>query len=441
VVLSTSRFEIVQKLALCLVLALFVLPLSAKAALAATSGFTPQHRLGYTSGDQWEPALAADAHGHVYILFPQYGPVAECTACTSPTMVLLTSDDNGVSWDSPRPLLPSPLGQFDAQIKVDPVDHQTLYASWMQGRHDIVVARSQDFGHTWYFAIAEHSADLSIDKPVLAVRGPNVYVSFNHEQTLSVAASHDYGRRFSSAVLNPGAEPGWSLAAGATVDPAGNVYFSWTAYPRTNILTQSVELFVSRSVDGGRNWDTTPIDVSSAAPGCDAQLCSAGFLASQMALVSDDAGIIYALWNSGSVAGGPQRIYFSSSTNGGESWSAKVGVSDAQMGVEHCFPAITAGSTGDVRIAWMDTRKADQQGHPLWNTFFRASTNGGATWSPESKLSGPARGYDYIQPDGFLFPFGNLFSIGIDSLGTTHVVWGEGRNYSSPGSIWYARGH
>jgi hypothetical protein len=159
-----------------------------------------------------------------------------------------------------------------------------------------------------------------------------------------------------------------------------------------------------------------------------------------MALASDDAGIVYAVWNSGSVTGGPQRIYFSSSTNEGENWSAKVDVSSAPFGAEHCFPAITAGTAGDVRIAWMDTREVDPQNHPLWNTFYRASTNGGATWSPESQLSGPVRGYDYILPNGFLFPFGNLFSIGIDNLGATHVVWGEGLNYRSPGSIWYTRG-
>jgi hypothetical protein len=434
VVFRTIRGKTVQKLAICL-----VLTLTATAALAA-SGYTPQRRLGYSTGDQWEPALATDAHGHIYIFFPQYGPVAQCPACTAPTMVLMISSDNGVSWDSPQPLLTSTSGQFDAQIKVDPVDRQTLYASWMQGRHDIVVARSQDFGRTWDFAIAEHSPEFLIDKPVLAVRGPNVYVSFNHEQALSVAASHDYAQTFSSTLLNPDAGPGWSLAAGATVDPVGNVYFSWTAYPRTNILTRPVGMFVSRSADGGQSWSTTPMDVSSAAPGCAAQLCSAGFLASQMALASDDAGVIYALWNSGSVAGEPERIYFSSSTNEGQNWSAKVEVSNAPSGVEHCFPAITAGTAGDVRIAWMDTRKADLEDHPLWNTFYRASTNGGATWSPESQLSGAVRGYDYILSNGFLFPFGNLFSIGIDNLGTTHVVWGEGRNYNSPGSIWYTSG-
>ena len=433
-VFRSIRCVTVQKLAICL-----VLTLAAKAALAAP-GLTPPSRLGYTTGDQWEPSLATDAHDHIYILFPQYGPVAQCPACTTPTMALLTSNDNGLSWEPPRPLLTSSSGQFDAQIKVDPVDRQTLYASWMQGRRDIVVARSQDFGRSWSFSIAEHSPEVPIDKPVLAVRGPNVYVSFNHEQTLAVAASHDYAQNFSSTVLNPGAGPGWSLAAGAVVDPVGNVYFSWTAYPRTDILTRPVEVFVSRSADGGRNWTATPMDVSAAAPSCSAQICSAGFLASQMALASDDAGIIYALWNSGSAIGGPERIYFSSSTNEGQNWSARIDVSSAPSDVEHCFPAITAGAAGDVRIAWMDTREVDPQKHPLWNAYYRASSNGGATWSPESQLSGPVRGYDYILPNGFLFPFGNLFSIGIDNLGSTHAVWGEGRNYWSPGSIWYTRG-
>ena len=434
-VLGSSRAGGVQKFAIYLLLALA----SAQAALDVAN-FSPQRRVGYTTGDQWEPALAADGHGHIYILFPQYGPVAQCPACTTPAMVLLVSNDNGISWEPPRPLQTSSSSQFDAQIKVDPVDRQTLYASWLQGKHNVMVGRSQDFGRSWYFAIAEQSPEVVIDKPVLAVRGPNVYVSFNHDQTLAIAASHDYAQNFSTAVVNPDAEPGWSLAAGATVDPVGNVYFSWTAYPRTNLLTQPVEVFVSRSADGGRNWSTTPMDVSSAAPGCSTQACSAGFLASQVALTSDDAGILYALWNSGSVAGGPQRVYFSSSTNQGENWSAKVEVSNAPSGAEHCFPAIAAGTAGDVRIAWMDTRKVDAQNHPLWNTFYRASTNGGATWSPESQLSSSVRGYDYILPNGFLFPFGNLFSIGIDNLGTTHVVWGEGRNYSSPGSIWYTHG-
>ena len=428
--LEASRAIRVQKFAMCLLLAL-----ATAQAAQAVSNFTPQHRVGYGTGDQWEPALAADGRGHIYILFPQYGAVSDCPRCTAPTIALLVSNDNGLSWEAPQPLLPSSTGQFDPQIVVDPVDRQTVYASWLQNnKRDVMVARSQDFGRTWYFAVAERSPE-DADKPVLTVRGADVYVGFNHEQHFLVAASHDYAQTFTSVVVNPNAQPGWSLAGGATVDASGGVYFSWTAYARQELSSRPVNIYVSRSIDSGRDWSTVLLDVSSAPPDCAAQGCEAEYLGAQIALSSDAAGTIYALWNAGTVHGGPERIYFSSSTTGGVSWSAKVDVSAADERAEHCFPAIAAGGAGDVRIAWMDTRNAS-----LWNVFQRSSSNGGATWSGEEQLSGPARGYDYILPDGFKFPFGDYFSIAIDNAGNTHVVWGEGSNYKSPGSIWYVRG-
>src|ERR1022692_2365415 len=170
---------------------------TAQAALAVP-GFTPQRRVGYSTGDQWEPALAADGRGHIYILFPQYGAVSDCAACTAPTIALLVSNDNGISWEAPHPLAASSTGQFDPQIVVHPVDRQTGYASWLQNnKRDVMVARSQDFGHTWYLSVAERSPE-DADKPVLTVHGADVYVGFNHEQNLLVAASHDYAQTFAS---------------------------------------------------------------------------------------------------------------------------------------------------------------------------------------------------------------------------------------------------
>jgi len=226
------------------------------------------------------------------------------------------------------------------------------------------------------------------------------------------------------------------------VDPAGTVYFGWTAYARRELATRPVSVYVSRSADGGRTWSTVLLDWSGAPPGCADENCGEGFLGAQVALASDAAGAIYALWNAGGTNGGPERIYFSSSTTSGATWSVRTNVSAAGAGVEHGFPAITAAAAGDVRIAWMDTR-AREAGHPdrsLWNTFYRSSTNGGATWSAETRLSGPARGYDYILSDGFRFPFGDYFGLAIDSQGETHAVWGEGHDFKSPGSIWYTHG-
>ena len=249
-----------------------------------------RHASGYRTGDQWEPAIAADGHGHFYVLYPQYGAVPDCPTCTAPTIALLVSSDNGVSWQPSRALLPFPTGQFDPQIVVDPVDRQTVYASWMQNnKRDIIVARSLDFGRTWSFSWAERGQE-DADRPVLAVRGTDVYVGFNHEEKFFVAASHDAGQTFATVQVNPNAAPGSSLAGGATIDPAGNVFFGWTAYARHEMPTRPVSVYVSRSADGGRTWSTLLLDVSSAPPGCDAQSCETGYLGPQIALASDARG-------------------------------------------------------------------------------------------------------------------------------------------------------
>jgi hypothetical protein len=399
-------------------------------------GFTDQIRLGYTTGDQWEPAIAADRFGHIYVLYPQYLGVPGCDDCPSPTMILQVSGDRGAHWEAPRQIANPGSGQWDAQIVVDPVDGRTVYASWLQNsKSDIAVAKSTDFGVTWSAVVADDT-NAGTDKPILAVRGPHVYVAYNHAQKIWVSSSHDGGATFTSENINKTGKLGWALAGGGTVDPAGNVYFAWAGYAQNGGAKGPVTLFVSKSTDGGATWTTKILDVSGAPPDCSAYGCGWAYLGAQLTMTSDAAGTLYALWNAGSVDKGPERIYFAKSTDAGNMWSAKSDVSAAPAGAAHAFPAIVAGAAGDVRISWMDARAPG----PLWNTYYRSSTNGGATWSAEVDLSTPVGGYSYIHPQGFNFPFGDYYEIGIDDRGATHTVWGEGFSYNSPGSIWYVRG-
>lgn len=401
----------------------------------AAGNFTAQERLGYSVGDQWEPAVAADGFGHVYLLYPQYGLVPGCPTCPSPSMILQVSSDRGLSWSAPRVLAPAGDGQYDPQLAVDPLDRRTLYASWLQNsKSSTVVAKSTDFGQTWSLVVANRIAH-GVDKDVLAVRGNDVYVAYSQAQHLWVSVSHNGGQTFSAALLNNNPRLRWVTAGGATIDLAGNVYFAWVGFRQREGLSGPVNLYLSKSSDGGATWQTTLLDSSTAPPSCSDHKCGWAFLGAQMALTSDAAGTLYALWNSGRQAGAAERIYFASSTTGGASWSARQDVSSAPLGVEHAFPAIVAGVAGDVRISWMDTRSA-----PLWNTFYRSSTNGGASWSDESRISSYVAGYSYISLAGFSFPFGDYFQMAIDDLGRTHVVWGEGLNWNTPGSVWYARG-
>lgn len=399
-------------------------------------GFAPQTRLGYTVGDQWEPAIAADRFNHVYILYPQYGGVPGCPDCFSPTMILQTSGDGGTTWSPPVIIYPAGRtgGQWDAQIAVDPVDGRTVYAAWLQnGKSDTVVGKSTDFGANWSVVTADHT-NAGTDKPILAVRGPDVYVSFNHAQKEYVAYSHNGAASFTAVGVNASSKLGWSLSGGGAVTPNGRVYFAWAGYKNNGGANGPVYLYTSTSTDGGQTWTTKQLDASGSPPDCSAFNCGWAYLGAQMTLASDSAGALYALWNSNSADKGPNRIYFARSTDGGASWTPKADVSTAVSGTAHAFPAIVAAGSGDVRIAWMDNRGG------LWNTYYRTSTNGGALWSAEVDLSTYVSGYSYIQPGGFNFPFGDYFEMDIDGAGKTHAVWGEGFDYDSPGSIWYTRG-
>jgi Neuraminidase (sialidase) len=404
-------------------------------AWAAAPQFSAQRRIGLTTGDQWEPSVAADNAGHIFVLYPHYGRVPDCKDCRTPTMLFVVSNDNGKTWQAPRVMLDTGSGQFDAQIAVDPADHRTLVAAWLDNRkRHVMLARSTDFGATWAFTIAARS-DVQLDKPALAVRGPNVYVAFNHEEEVWAAASQDGGRTFSWTRMNPDSRPGWSLLGSATVDPSGNAYLAWASYSKAGGARGSVNLYVSKSADAGKTWTSKQLDTSAASPDCKDEDCGEAYLGAQIAITSDNDGTLYALWNAGRTPSGPQQIYFSSSTNGSENWLPRATVSSASSGVEHAFPAIAAGANGDVRIAWMDSRKP-----PYWNTYYRSSSNGGATWTDEVRVSNYIPGYRYIKKDGFRFPFGDYFGLTIDNHGETHIVWGEGMNYQSPGSIWHASG-
>ena len=410
---------------------------AAAAAPRPAAGFAPQTRVGFTTGDQWEPAIASDRFGHVYILYPQYLGVPGCATCYSPTMILQVSNDRGSTWTEPRLIHPegSSTGQWDAQIAVDPVDGRTVYAAWLQdGKSDIAVARSDDFGATWSVVTA-NATNAATDKPILAVHGPHVYVGYNHAQKVWVSSSHDGGRTFSSVTVNKTGKLGWSLAGGGAVDAAGRVHFGWAGYTQNGGAKGPVYLYVSTSTDHGATWTTRTLDVSGAPPDCSAYFCGWAYLGAQLTLATDSAGTLYALWNAGAADRAPNRIFFSRSSDGGLTWLPKVDVSTAPGGAAHAFPAIVGGTPDDVRISWMDTRAGT-----LWNTYYRRSSNGGASWSAEADLSTDVTGYSYIEPGGFHFPFGDYYELAIDDDGTTHAVWGEALNYDTPGSIWYTRG-
>jgi hypothetical protein len=424
-----------------------VLVLGAAASAAPAPPFTSPVQLGIQAGDDWEPAIAADRHGHVYAFWNHYGFDPACPECPSPHMELQVSSDGGATWSSPRPLLPNAtVRQDDPQIVVDPVDGETVYTAFMMGgKSSMFVAKSTDFGATWRTMLVE-PLERGTDKDILAVRGNDVYLVYNAAQKIYASVSHDGGETwaFHKIVSTTTAKLGWSLPSGGAIDSQGNAYFAWAGYEQNGGAKGKVNLFVSKSSDGGETWQVLPIDVSGAPPDCG---CGGwAYWGAQIGVAVDGDDRVYVLYNASDVKFGVSRMYFARSTDRGATWTARRDVSLAPSGSNNLFPAIVARRDGDVRIAWQDDRNGFDGGSDdpsaRWNTYYRSSSDGGRTWSAERQLSQFVSDYSYklaSPKDGYLEPYGDYFELDVDGAGRTHALWGEGPSYAGPGNVWYAR--
>jgi len=417
----------------------------AAAPAAVAPSFTVPVRLGFQAGDDWEPAIAADRFGHVYAFWNHYGFDPGCPECPEPHMELQVSSDGGHTWSDPRALLPDATAeQHDPQIVVDPVDGKTVYTAFMLGaKSSQYVARSDDFGATWKPMLVE-PLERGTDKDILAVRGEDVYLVYNAVQKIYASVSHDGGETWETnkIVANTNSTFGWSLPAGGAIDSKANAYFGWAGYLQNGKPSGPVNLYVTKSTDGGETWTTSRVDVSGAPPPCD---CGGwAYWGAQMTVAVDARDRVYVLYNASDTKYGKSRMWFRRSTDGGVTWSPRVDVSRAPAGANNLFPALLARGNGDVRIGWQDDRNGFDGGGDdpaaRWNTYYRSSADGGRTWAPETQLSAFVPAYSYKFPEGYLEPYGDYFELDVDGAGATHVLWGEAPSYAGPGNVWYAQG-
>ncbi len=412
-----------------LVLVTSFLVIASVAAAAPGTGFTIPTRMGYPAGDDWEPAVASDGLGNVYFLLTHFGGVPGCPACASPSMLIQVSHDGGKTFTGPAPLTVSGQAQYDPQVKINA--QGTVFVSYLLGK-DTVVQRSTDHGSTWTAPVAVNVGikQGATDKDGLAVDGVNVYVGFDVAQRFFVAVSHDSGATFTVAAMNSNTL-GWPLDGGAAVGPDGSVYMIWELVHKSGQAQGPQDIAVTVSHDHGATWALAYVDQGlPAGPNCN--LCGWDFMGTGSAVAVDGAGTVYAIYNAPTYDNGAPTVWFRSSSDGGQTWSARTLVSTAAPGSWHAFPAIAAGAAGDVRIDWMDNRTG------AYNVWYRASSNGGASWSSDVQVSQYLTGYGYITAAGFAFPYGDYTTINLDPSGRVYLAWGEGPNYLGPGNTFIA---
>ena len=404
------------------------------AAHAAGSGFTSEAVWNQSTND-WEPAIAAAPNSNYVVeLTTRFDGPKACTNCPNPAIIARTSSDGGVTFGADHFICACKgvKTQFDPQVQI--ATDGTVYAAWLNDYNPgVVFSKSTDHGVTWSPPLPIKGKGLSFsDKPVLTISptGQNVYIGWNASDSY-VSVSHDSGASFGSRVKTNSDSLYW-FAEGAVVAPNGNVYYAESAENQSG--TGQVKLAVLRSTNGGASWTTTFVDVSEEQPPCTAPSCPPDFLAAQANIAVDGAGSLMLLYSASTAFQAPKDLWVRTSA-GGVTWGGRteVGQNTGDAG----FPAIEAGSAaGDFRIAWQDNRN----GANAWNTYYRRTTNGGATWGTEVRLSNLGTGAPYKTAAGYAFPYGDYLDMDVSSAGTSLVIWGEGTSYAGPGGTWFARG-
>jgi hypothetical protein len=395
--------------------------------------------------DDWEPAVATDpAAPYVYLLTTRFGVAPPgCSAkCPAPFIAITTSSDGGASF-GPQTALCICLGsknQYDPVIEVAP-NTGAVYAAFLNGdRHagfSTVFTKSTDHGKTWSAPVHVYGNVSWTDKPELATSasGKDVYISWNGPTggDLYVSVSHDYGATWTPVQVTDSGRYYYAYDGRVLAD--GTVVFSESSLDyqgATNLQGEAWHhAIISRN--GGATWENVVVAKVPLGETCIADGCKPDFYEGQTSVVSDAPNHLAFAYEGPSTAGGPQRVYVSTSSDEGRTWSA--GTPLSVSGEDATGPRL-ASYGGDLRVWYMQT--ADGDNPDAWNVWYRTSTNDGHSWSTPVKLDdAPAGAAGYVGADGFDEIYGDYGEIGVTNAGKTIATWGEGFSYTGPGGTWF----
>src|SRR2546426_6434945 len=420
-----------------------------------------------------EPSVAVDrSDGTVYVAWQASG-------------THVARSDNGGRTFVETPianLFGSDVGDVDVRVGgPTPSGTHRVYVSSLEELPLVLqthVAYSDDRGATWTINNLAAVNPSFIDRPWLVVLASKtsanqdqVYISYHDfsASQINVTASNDGGQTFGPSVdvlaQNGMAETQSfcnTVPSGIEVDPeTGEVYVKWiTADPVANTtqgcnITQIEsfhQVWIAHSppanastltvwdahlvFDGniGRTWQTNTDRIFATLAVDDSQLAGV-------------PGNIYSVFTDNLVARGVNDIWFTRSSDRGNSWARPVKVNHDKG--THFFPWIAAGTTGRVDFIWLSTPDLSPSDAALspWTAIFGQTTNGtSATPSfSQTSASNKVMHVGGICTDGIFCSvsggnrdLADSISITIDRGGSAALVWtDQGSVLNGPTHITY----
>ena len=137
---------------------------------------------------------------------------------------------------------------------------------------------------------------------------------------------------------------------------------------------------------------------------------------------------LYVSWtdNRNFATNGTDAVYIKSS-NGGQTWGPVTRLSHDPTGIirDHITPVITVGADSRVHAFWLD-RRLDPNNR-FFDSWYSSSTDGGATWDPDTRVSTQSQDLNIAFPPGSGNAAGDYW--GLDVVGNTvYVGWNDTRS-------------
>jgi hypothetical protein len=421
--------------------------------------------VGFCGGDDWEPEIAADHLGHVYVVFAHFPGDPSCgpESGASREIFVRTSSDGGRTFGPPVPL--PRLGYpnvIDCVITVDRVTGDVYVSFLAYGTpdkrvFDVLVSKSEDFGSTWTTRKVNGPLCSPCDHPWVVASNDEIYVTYAEDDDHFLTHSSDGGTTWDESLVLTDTHA--AFPEGGVVDAAGNAWFAWGDCLTGSCTGRTAAIYqVSRTEAGTSRTIFTRVADGPGGPHCPPSVtCGWAYWGPQDDIAIDTAGNLYLIWQD-SLSGKPGRppiIQLSSCSatddcTQSSSWVYVGRVDDKSTsgcGGDNCYalyPRIEAGAAGQIGVVWMDDRLGDPLDHSNgWNVWYRTSTDGGVTWTgPSVRVSQFDPDRSESHPNGFEFPYGDYHGIDLTPGGDAVLVWGEGhgwvRDPSNPGHVIYA---
>ena len=333
----------------------------------------PMHpTLGTTLGVIFDPYIDADSQGNAYA-----GYIAtDGTFAGAGGIYIERSQNGGVLWSGPTTIA------FDNAAS-GPVDPSYRF----NDRPDMTVDANDDVHVVWIkdVGVGQPTSDIYFAKsapPGAPGPGNPTGLNFTGIGPGSVAPQTVNDSPNGTDRANV---PDVVLA------PDGTVYVAWIDVDVTNPNPKSAKLMVDRSTDGGVTFgtDITAHTITalanhlSTASGSGDDARSGSYPSIAVDPISSQ--LLYMVYAADPVGMDEADIFFTKSTNGGGSWSAPSRLNDDVTANDQLHPAIAVKPDGTIDVVWYDKRNS--AGDSAWDVYFAKSTDGGATFSPNARIT------------------------------------------------------